>query len=191
MYSAIKFQGRKLYDYAREGIEIERQARDITIYALEELSYDINTLKIRVSCSKGTYIRKLAEDIGEAFGMLGTLSFLLRSKVGDFTIDKAHTLEEIGKNPEKCALPIELGVKTLPILKVNALQGKRIAQGVPTTIPIAEEGITYAVFTEENVLVGVAKVKNNRVCGCKILNIPEVVEDSDEDNYESRGTEKE
>lgn len=191
MYSAIKMQGRKLYDYARKGIEIERKPRDIRIIFLEELSYDEKSLKIRVSCSKGTYIRKLAEDISEAFGMVGTLSFLLRTQVGEFTLENAHSLEEIAENHEKCMLPLEIAIKNLPRLVVNPLQGKRIAQGVPTTIKGAIENILYAVETTDKELVGIAKVKNDRVRAEKILYFPEVTKNTNEENTKPRGTKKE
>lgn len=92
MYSALKKDGKKLYEYAREGIEIERPARDITIKAIELDVIDDAQLKLTVTCSKGTYIRVLAEDIAQYLGTLGHLTALRRTQVGKFNIDAAIDL---------------------------------------------------------------------------------------------------
>ncbi|MCR5654512.1 MAG: tRNA pseudouridine(55) synthase TruB [Lachnospiraceae bacterium] len=95
MYSALKVNGQKLYELARKGIEVERKARSIHIDAIDILAIDGPRITIRVSCSKGTYIRTLCEDIGEALGCGGCMEELKRIRVGVFTIDKAKTLDEI------------------------------------------------------------------------------------------------
>ena len=97
MYSAIQINGRRLYDLARQGIEIEREKRPITIHHLELLEADEqeNRYVIDVSCSKGTYIRTLCADIGEALGTKAHMGMLLRAQTGMFTLDDAHTIEEI------------------------------------------------------------------------------------------------
>jgi len=102
MYSAIKVNGKKLYELAREGIEIERKARRVNIKAIRLLSYegnedDIKAFTIEVSCSKGTYIRTLCEDIGSFLGTYATMASLVRTRVGNFTIDTAKKLDEIEK----------------------------------------------------------------------------------------------
>lgn len=97
MYSALKVNGRKLCDLAREGIEIERKARKIHIYELEVLYFDENGAKLRIRCSKGTYIRTLVDDIGEALGTYAAVSVLTRTRVGVFGIDKATWLADIEK----------------------------------------------------------------------------------------------
>ena len=108
MYSAIKIRGKKLYEIARRGGDVEREPRPITIYRLELLDPDENgDWGLEVECSKGTYIRTLCADIGEALGCGGCMSALRRVRCGDFTIAEAHTLEEIRVNPEGYILPLE------------------------------------------------------------------------------------
>ncbi len=95
MYSAVKVQGRRLYKLAREGKTVERNARIITIYRIELLSYDGNQIMLDVSCSKGTYIRTLCNDIGEALRCGGCLSSLRRTEAGVFSVSEASSLEKI------------------------------------------------------------------------------------------------
>jgi tRNA pseudouridine55 synthase len=95
MYSALKVNGKKLYELAREGREVERAARPIEVYELEILSVKLPEVKIRVLCSKGTYIRTLCADIGEKLGCGGCMKSLLRTRVEDFYLTQAHTLAEI------------------------------------------------------------------------------------------------
>lgn len=108
MYSAIKIRGKKLYEIARRGGDVEREPRPITIYRLELLDPDENgDWGLVIECSKGTYIRTLCSDIGDALGCGGCMSALRRTRAGDFTLAEAHTLEEIRANPEACILPLE------------------------------------------------------------------------------------
>lgn len=96
MYSALKHQGKALYEYARQGIEIEREARRVTIHSLKVTRIDLPEVEIVVRCSKGTYIRTLAEDIGEKLGCGAHLVALRRIGIGPLEVDKALTLEQIG-----------------------------------------------------------------------------------------------
>ncbi len=89
MYSALKYGGRKLYELARKGEEVEREPRTIKIYALEFLSLEDNVLELRIECSRGTYIRTLGEDIGKKLGCGATMIYLCREKIGPFTIETA------------------------------------------------------------------------------------------------------
>ena len=95
MYSAVKVNGKKLYEYAREGKTVERKQRRVTVYDIELLEESIPTFKIRVKCSKGTYIRTLCDDIGRELGCGAAMSGLVRTAVGRFTIDQALTLPQI------------------------------------------------------------------------------------------------
>lgn len=97
MYSALKVNGQKLYELARKGQEVERKPRPITIYEIEILEMNLPEFKIRVKCSKGTYIRTLCNDIGEQLGCYGAMKTLLRTKVSPFCLENAHTLEQIEK----------------------------------------------------------------------------------------------
>ena len=94
LYSAKKVQGVRAYEFARAGEEVELKRARITIYDMDLMEYDMPRIKIRVSCSKGTYIRSLAFEIGEALESGAYLSSLRRTRSGDFTVDNAHTLEE-------------------------------------------------------------------------------------------------
>lgn len=95
MYSAIKVNGKKLYDLAREGIEIERKPRNIHIYGIDILEINLPVVKIRVNCSKGTYIRTLCNDIGEKLKVYGCMGYLLRTKTGIFELKDSVKIEEI------------------------------------------------------------------------------------------------
>lgn len=97
MYSALKQNGRKLYELARAGIEVERQPREITIHEIEILEMNLPYVRFRVSCSKGTYIRTLCHDIGEKLGCGGTMDKLLRTRVERFLIEDSKTLEKISR----------------------------------------------------------------------------------------------
>src|SRR5690606_4030011 len=93
MYSALKKEGRPLYELARQGIEIEREARPLTIEAIELLSFTENSLTLDITCSKGTYIRVLGEDIAKALGTFGHLTYLHRIKTGQFDLIPSYTIE--------------------------------------------------------------------------------------------------
>ena len=97
-YSAVKINGKKLYEYARENIDIELPKREVNIYNLELISFNDDIIKIKTKVSKGTYIRSLIEDICEMLGTVGCMKSLVRTKQGAFSIDEAFTLEDIENN---------------------------------------------------------------------------------------------
>ena len=112
MYSAIKVNGRKLYELAREGIEIERQKRSIEIFDIEILDMSLPDIRLRVECSKGTYIRSLCADIGDKLSCGAVMTSLMRTKSGDFAIDRAYTLREVeeaaaGGRVEEMITPVD------------------------------------------------------------------------------------
>ena len=112
MYSAIKVNGRKLYELAREGIEIERQKRSIEIFDIKILDMSLPDIKIKVECSKGTYIRSLCADIGDRLSCGAVMTSLMRTKSGDFAIDRAYTLREVeeaaaGGRVEEMITPVD------------------------------------------------------------------------------------
>ncbi len=133
MYSAIKVDGRKLVDIAREGGEVERKAREVTIYSLgcEKLAED--TYRLDVACSKGTYIRTLCKDIGEMLGCGAVMSALVRTQTGVFTLEEAVTIEELEQMTfeERLALPkpVESLFTDLPEIQINEFYGKLIRGG--------------------------------------------------------------
>ena len=168
MYSAIKINGKKLYQLARQGVEVERTARPIEVYKLELLYYTANSFTVRVACSKGTYIRVLGEDLATALGTCGTMSFLLRTRVGAYTIDKACTLQEIAENPEACAAEPLTAVAELPKLKVNARQAARITNGVRTTVAQTADG-RYVLLGPGDEFLGIVRCEQERLQAEKIL----------------------
>lgn len=103
MYSAIKVNGKKLYEYARDGIEIARAARDIEIYSIdiEHINYDGNEIVFRTKCSKGTYIRALCESLAEAIGTIGYMKELTRTQVDNFRIEDSIKLSELENVDDK------------------------------------------------------------------------------------------
>ncbi|SDY84660.1 tRNA pseudouridine55 synthase [Proteiniborus ethanoligenes] len=125
MYSAIKYNGKKLYELAREGKTIERQPREIIIHDLKILkNYDNKRIMFDANCSKGTYIRTLCNDLGREIGALGCMTFLLRKEVGDFKIEDSYTLEEIKEyaNAQRLAdivLPIDSALKHYSHIEVD------------------------------------------------------------------------
>ena len=168
MYSAIKINGKKLYQLARQGVEVERTARPIEVYKLELLHYTATSFTVRVACSKGTYIRVLGEDLATALGTCGTMSFLLRMQVGAYTIDKACTLQEIAENPEACAAEPLTAVAELPKLKVNARQAARITNGVRTTVAQTADG-RYVLLGPGDEFLGIVRCEQERLQAEKIL----------------------
>lgn len=127
MVSAVKYQGRRLYELARAGVEVQRQAREIEIFNLELLKIDFPRFWLDVECSKGTYIRTLADDIGKALGCGAHLSYLIRTGTGTFSLENSLTLDEIAKaqengNIKDLLLPIDWGIQYLPkiVIKDNA-----------------------------------------------------------------------
>lgn len=141
MYSAVKIDGKRLYELARQGQEVERTARSVTIYALELIEAHLEetypTVRIRVRCSKGTYIRTLCVDIGRALGYPSVMSELKRTSTGNITLDRCLTLEEIEQlhregKLESYLIPVDQAISHLPKIvtseqvALNASQGKTI-----------------------------------------------------------------
>lgn len=133
MHSALKHQGRPLYEYIRKGETVERQPRNVTIYELILERFAGDELEIRVRCSKGTYIRTLAEDIGQALGCGAHLRALRRLAIGRFSLDAAYGWEQLEAMSlparEACLLPLDCLLQELPRLELDPVQATRIAQG--------------------------------------------------------------
>lgn len=133
MYSALKRDGKPLYEYARAGIELEREARRVTIHQMELLDFSPPFLTLRVACSKGTYIRVLGEDIGEALGYGAHLQSLRRVKVGSLEIGHASALSDIEEadNPGEAPIlkPVDYLLSTFPSVQLSEEQSKRFMHG--------------------------------------------------------------
>lgn len=131
MYSALKRDGKALYEYAREGITLEREARPVTIHALSLVDYQAPFLKIQVTCSKGTYVRVLGEDIGAVLGCGAHLNALRRIEVGALDVEGMITLDDLLAHPDPLSLlrPVDALLSTFPALELTAELAKRFLQG--------------------------------------------------------------
>jgi tRNA pseudouridine55 synthase len=143
MYSALKRDGKPLYEYARAGIELERVPREITIHAIRWTNIHWPEATLEVSCSKGTYIRVLAEDIGNTLGCGAHLVGLRRTEVGHLNLEQSFTMESIQQGLQDSSsyiLPVDALLQTLPHLTVDELQAKRLEMGqrVPLNLPSIE-----------------------------------------------------
>ena len=147
MYSAVKIQGKKLYELARQGREVERKPRSVTIHALELLEAESETdYRLRCLCSKGTYIRTLCHDLGQRLGCGGTLYSLRRTMAAGFTLAEAVTLEEVQDRGEALLQPLDGLFAQYPALTVRSPgQEKRVRCGNPVTLPGTADG-TYRVY---------------------------------------------
>ena len=162
MYSAVKINGQPLYKAARAGKTVERIPREITVYSIDYLgTAGENEYRIRVACSKGTYIRTLAEDLGRALGVPAALSALRRTKAGVFDLSGAHTMEQLLEAAQNGGVPDEwiLGTDTvfapLPALKVAKKVRLHLFNGCPTSHYPAPDG-RYRVYAEDGTFLGLA-----------------------------------
>ena len=157
MYSAVKKDGRRLYELARQGIEVERSLRAVTIYELELLDWQPPDLIIRVACSSGTYIRSLAHDLGEWLGCGGHITALRRTAVGQFPVSEAIPLDELTPdNLPDYLQPMDTAVSHFPAVYLSESDSGRLAQGQrPPRQPDQPEGLVR-VYMESGQFVGVA-----------------------------------
>jgi len=142
MYSALKRDGKAYYEYAREGITLEREARPVTIHGLELIGYEAPMLKIRVTCSKGTYVRVLGEDIGAALGCGAHLNALRRIQVGALTAETTITLEDLQAHAEPLSLlaPVDALLSTFPSVELTPELAKRFLNG--QRLALGKESVT-------------------------------------------------
>ena len=140
MYSALKVNGQKLYDLARQGKEVERKSRKITIFRLECLDFEGISAKILVHCSKGTYIRTLCKDIGAALGCGGCMAGLRRVQAGEYTIEQAISLQELTQTqtPEKYLAPVDSLFSSCEKVVLTPNQEKRCRNGNSFSVTLPE-----------------------------------------------------
>jgi len=131
MYSALKVKGKKLYELAREGIEIERKPRQVTIYSIDIIKIDNGKIMFDVLCSKGTYIRTLCKDIGRTLGCGGVMSFLLRIEASGFDLKTAITIEELNEREDvkSLLLPLDFPLSHIPKVIVKSSYTKQVLNG--------------------------------------------------------------
>ena len=159
MYSALKVNGQKLCDLARKGKEVERKPRPITIHELTLLEVTENTLRLRVKCSKGTYIRTLCKDIGEALGCGGCMAALRRVTAGEYTIEESVPLQVLldTENPQQYLRSVDTMFRNYPEIKLTANQEKRCRCGNSFSVKM-EDG-TYRAYGKDGEFLMLAKVE--------------------------------
>lgn len=169
MYSAIKQNGKKLYELARKGIEVERKKRKITIHEINitEIDLDRGLVKLDVLCSKGTYIRTLCADIGERLGVGAYMSALERTKTGPFTLSESYTVDELIKMRDKGTLeaaiiPTDAVFSDYPKIVLNEKQTRSITNGIRMSYK-GDEGQSYRLYDENKKFLCVSKCIEGRL----------------------------
>ena len=159
MYSALKINGQKLCDLARKGREVERQPRPITIHELTLLGVDEAGIQLRVRCSKGTYIRTLCKDIGQALGCGGCMAALRRVQAGEYTITESVPLEVLLETaePEQYLRPVDSMFRNLPAVTLSPKQEIRCRNG--NSFSISMEDGTYRAYGQNGEFLMLAKVE--------------------------------
>ena len=157
MYSALKHNGEPLYKLARQGIVVDRPSRRITIHRLEMLAFNGDSITLEVDCSKGTYIRTLAEDIGEALGCLAHVIELHRLAAGPYDEEQMHTLEALEEARDSSGhaaldellLPLDTSVSDWPQVRLGQTSSFYITQGQPVQVPQAPASGGVRLYGQE------------------------------------------
>ena len=160
MYSAIKVNGQKLYELARKGREVPREPRPVTIFDLTFLGFENGAIRLRVHCSKGTYIRTLCKDIGEALGCGGCMEALRRVSAGEYTIRDAVPLQELldAQNPAQYLRPVDTMFRNYPMVTLTANQEKRCRNGNSFSVRLADG--TYRAYSESGEFLMLSRVED-------------------------------
>ena len=183
MHSALKFQGQPLYLLARQGIEIKREPRDIFIYQLDLLDFSAPLLKLRVKCSKGTYIRVLAEDIGKSLGCGGMLQDLRRIATGGFKIDKAYSIGQLSEMDavarDACLITPDNLISHLPEIVLNGQYLLNLVMGKSCVNDLGILPGLYRLYSNApKVFIGLIEC-NTESISCKRMMSPEYIKRRD------------
>ena len=171
MYSAIKVNGQKLYDLARKGREVERQPRPITIHELELLKFTGNEARLRVRCSKGTYIRTLCKDIGEALGCGGCMAALRRVEAGEYTLEGSVPLRQLldisdaGGDVEHFLRPVDSMFASHGKLSLSPKQTRLVKNGSGFACDCADG--TYRVYSPEGEFLALCRAEGGKMSTIK------------------------
>jgi len=172
MHSALKHQGRPLYEYARAGIEIDRPPRKVTIRSLEIIECAPPRVVLDVQCTAGTYIRTLAQDIGAVLGCGAHLTALTRTAVAGFNLEQAHTLAELeALDPslrQALLMPADCLVAHLPAVQLDAANAEALCQGRSVAYPVAEAGLTR-VYTTSHSFLGLAHAEADHLIPHRLI----------------------
>jgi tRNA pseudouridine55 synthase len=172
MYSALKHQGKPLYEYIRKGETVERELRNVVIHELVLERFSGNELDISVRCSKGTYVRTLAEDIGHALGCGAHLIGLRRTAIASFSLDNAYTLSRLeamtSAERDACLLPLDCMLLNLPRLDLDSVQVGRLAQGQRLGLDLALPDGKLRLYAEEE-FIGLGVLLGRRLAPSRLI----------------------
>ncbi len=174
MYSALKHNGKKLYELAREGITVDRKARHIKLYELKLIAFANDQLSLEVFCSKGTYIRSLAEDIGHYFDCGGTVTVLRRLQAGQFQLTDAHTIEQLTtmttQELHACLMAVDKPLQTIPAVLLSDEQATAIQYG--QTIHYDSEQLGSVRLYHQKLFLGLGEMAlNGKLAPKKLFNL--------------------
>lgn len=162
MYSAVKQGGQALYKLAREGVEVERQPREVVVHELKLVDFSGDFVELDILCSKGTYIRTIAHDLGQALGCGAHVVELRRLGVGDFTLDEAVTLEQLEAETqyerEQRLLPVDEALYAMPEVTLTALATHYLLQGQPVSVRHEHQPGLVRLYSEEQGFLGMGEV---------------------------------
>ena len=173
MYSALKVNGQKLCDLARKGREVAREPRPITIHELTFLGFEEGNVRLQVACSKGTYIRTLCKDIGEALGCGACMGSLRRTRAGDYTLADAVPLDTLleSEHPEDYLRPVDSLFSSFPAVTLTANQEKRCRNGNAFSVTLAPG--TYRAYSKAGEFLMLAQVSDGTMTTVKSFFEPE------------------
>lgn len=178
MYSALKHEGRALYEYARAGIELEREARDVTIHTLDAGPLQGECFDMSVVCSKGTYIRVLAEDIGAALGCGAHLRELRRTRTAGFDLSGTVTLDTLeamsAAERDALLLPVDTLLRELPVCQLDAVAAGRFRDGQPVPPPAPGLHGLLRVRNADGVFIGLAELVDGRLAPRRVVHPAEL-----------------
>lgn len=165
MYSAIKKDGKKLYELARSGIEVERERRRVMVYSADVTDISLPFVSLDVRCSKGTYIRSLCDDIGSALGCGAVMTELRRTEAAGFSIDDAYTLSRLEEmeDPGAAVIPTDRLFSELEEIRLNEKQERSIVNGVRMTWRGGEEGQSYRLYGSGGRFLCVSRIEDMRL----------------------------
>ena len=169
MYSAIKINGQKLYDLARQGREVERKPRPVTIHQLELLEQLSDTdFALRVRCSKGTYVRTLCHDIGQALSCGGCMASLRRTMAAGYTLDESHTLEQVQAQGEALLRPVDTLFRQHPAYHITHPRVEQLCRnGNAFTVKTPPDGGIYRVYGTEGDFLCLSRLENGQMTSIK------------------------
>ena len=178
MFSALKHQGKPLYEYARAGITVEREARPITIFSLEFIEYQAPYLTLSVHCSKGTYIRTLIDDLGEYLGCGAHVTMLRRTKVANYPYSAMVTMEQLAQLAQQqdfaaldaLLLPMDTAIADLPQIMLSLEQAQKLIFGQRIKLESSPAAALYRIYDENSRFLGVAEVINSVLHPRRLVN---------------------